>query len=529
MSGLDGAIIAVYLVAMIGLSVWLGRGQSSEADYYLGGRNLPWWAVGISTMATQTSAVSFISIPAFVALAPGGGMTWLQYELAVPLAMIMVMVLLIPFFRSLELVSVYEYLELRYDRSVRLLLSGMFLVSRGLGTGVGLYASGLVLEVCLGMPLWVTILVVGVVTIIYDTIGGMAAVVWSDVVQMVVLVGGLVVSIVIAADDIGGFGAVLEHFPEQRWAAFGAGTGLGDGASAPFYGYLFGGFFLYAAYYGVDQSQAQRELSAPTTGESKMSLVLNGFARFPLTALYMVLGLTLGAVYQLSPELRAAVPIEETDKLVPQFILLMLPEGIRAILFAALLAAAMSSLDSALSSLSAATLEDFVSRPGKEHDPKRFMRLGKLITVAWGVAITAFAFVAGEISGTVVEAINKVGSAFFGPILAVFVVGVLSRRATGPGVIAGVVVGIATNLYLWLAVPSVFWMWWNLIGFAVAIAVALGASQFTPPPSDRVRERFVLGWDSIRVEERSWLRVYASLVLWFGLILGLIFWVHSAS
>ena len=152
MNALDWFIIVVYLCSMIGFSIYLGRSQSDEEDYFVGGRKLSWWAVGISTMATQTSAISFISIPAFVALKEGGGLTWLQYELAVPLAIILVMAFLIPFFRKLQLVSVYEYLEWRFGSSVRYLVSGVFLVSRGLGTGVGIYASGIVLAVCLGIP-----------------------------------------------------------------------------------------------------------------------------------------------------------------------------------------------------------------------------------------------------------------------------------------------------------------------------------------------------------------------------------------
>ncbi len=164
MTVLDWLIIASYMLGMIGLSAYLGRGQTDEADYYLGGRDLPWWAVGISTMATQTSAISFISIPAFVALKPGGGLTWLQYELAVPLAIVFAMVVLLPFFRHLELITVYEYLELRFGPRTRLLASGVFLLSRSLGTGVGVYASGIVLSVCLGIPVAATILLIGAVT-----------------------------------------------------------------------------------------------------------------------------------------------------------------------------------------------------------------------------------------------------------------------------------------------------------------------------------------------------------------------------
>jgi SSS family solute:Na+ symporter len=213
----------------------------------VGGRKLSWWAVGLSTMATQTSAISFISIPAFVALKEGGGLTWLQYELAVPLAIILVMAFLIPFFRKLKLISVYGYLEWRFGSSVRYLVSGVFLISRGLATGVGVYASGIVLSVCLGIPLWLTILIIGVVTVIYDTIGGITAVVYSDVIQMVVLISGIIVCIVFAADIVGGLDDVWASFPKVRRIAIDPSTGLkSTGASVPFWAFLFGGIFLFA-------------------------------------------------------------------------------------------------------------------------------------------------------------------------------------------------------------------------------------------------------------------------------------------
>ena len=216
MAALDWVVLGVYIAAMIGMSLYLSRGQESTEDYYVGGRNLPWWAVGVSTMATQTSANSFIGIPAYVALKEGGGLTWLQYELAVPLAMVFVMIFLIPLFRSLELVSVYEYLELRFDRPTRLVMSAVFLLSRGLATGIGVYASAVVLSVCLSVPIWACILIIGIVTVIYDTLGGMAAVVYSDVVQMVVLLGGLLLCIGLAVSEVGGLSAALAaHAPER--------------------------------------------------------------------------------------------------------------------------------------------------------------------------------------------------------------------------------------------------------------------------------------------------------------------------
>ena len=520
MSLLDGSIIVAYLIGMIGLSVYLGRGQSNEEDYFVGGRNLPWWAVGLSTMATQTSAISFISIPAFVALRPGGGLTWLQYELAVPLAILLVMAVLLPFFRRLELVSVYEYLEYRFSPSVRTLVSFIFLLSRGLGTGVAVYASAIVLSVCLEIPLGATILIIGIVTLIYDTLGGISAVVYSDVIQMVILLAGIFLCLGYALVDVGGVEAMMQSIPQDRFRAIDPSTGLGDGGPAPFWAFLIGGFFLYASYYGTDQSQVQRELSAPSADETRLSLLFNGFARFPLTLLYVAMGLVVGAVYTLSPDLRSSIPSDKPDYLIPQFIVLYLPQGVRAVLFAAILASAMSSLDSALNSLSAATMRDFIEPRLKDKHRTRVFRLSKLTTVAWGGVITGFAFLVGRISSTIIESINKIGSAFYGPILAAFLVGVLSRKGNAPGVTTGILAGVGLNLFLWLACPGIHWMWWNCFGCLTTAFVALMVSRLNASPPSERSESYVLRRSGILKTERPWFPAYLSLVLYFCLMLG---------
>jgi len=521
MNSLDWLIIIAYLGAMIGLSIFLGKSQTNEEDYFVGGRKLSWWAVGLSTMATQTSAISFISIPAFVALKKGGGLTWLQYELAVPLAIIIVMAFLIPFFRKLELVSVYEYLEWRFGSSVRYLVSGVFLISRGLATGVGVYASAIVLAVCLGIPLWSTILIIGVVTVIYDTIGGITAVVYSDVIQMVILISGVIICIVYAAGIAGGLDDAWASFPAARRLAIDPATGLKDaGTSVPFWAFLVGGIFLYTSYYGTDQSQVQRELSAASTSDTKKSLLLNGLARFPLTVLYVLLGMVMLAVYQNSPQLIQRVPHNRPDYLVPQFILLYLPPGVRALIFASLLSAAMSSLDSALNSLSAATVHDFIARRLKNQD--RLLLVSKLTTVCWGTLITGFAFLVGNISETVIESINKIGSAFYGPILAAFIVGVLSKKASAGSITAGISAGVGFNLVLWLAAPGVYWMWWNMTGFLAAAGISYVVSRFDPVGPSRDISRFVHTGSDLLKQERRWWPAYGVLVLYFCLMMTLL-------
>jgi SSS family solute:Na+ symporter len=527
MNAIDWTVIVVYMIGMIGLSVFLSRGQEDQDDYYVGGRNLPWWAVGISTMATQSSAISFISIPAFIALKEGGGFTWLQYELALPLAMILVMVFMIPFFRSLELVSIYEYLEMRYGKSVRYFLSGVFLFSRGLATGVGIYAASLVLSVILGTPLWATILTIGVVTIIYDTFGGMAAVVYSDVIQMFILLFGVFFCIWVSAEEIGGVTTMLDSFPAERLHAIDWSFGFSGESEVPFWGFLIGGVFLYASYYGADQSQVQRELSARTLEDTLKSLILNGLGRFPLTMLYVALGVAAGGLYLHSAELQAAVPANEVDKLIPSMILIHLPHGIKALVISALLAAAMSSIDSSLNSLSAATMNDFIER-NRDLTSKQQLIYSKVTTVIWGLIITGMAFVTGGLSDTIIEAINMIGSTFYGPILAAFLMGILVRRIDAVSMIVGVLAGVGVNLGIALA-SEAHWMWWNFIGFIVAAVVAVVVGQMRPPLEEHRRPYTLEGSDVSLSSQKKWVPYYAILVVYFFAIFGVLLWANSVA
>jgi SSS family solute:Na+ symporter len=214
-------------------------------------------------------------------------------------------------------------------------------------------------------------------------------------------------------------------------------------------------------------------------------LVFNGIARFPLTLAYAGLGLAIGAVALKEPALRDAIPQNRPDLLVPRFIELYVPSGARGLLVAAILAAAMSSLDSALNSLSAATLRDFVE---PHLGPARTLRASRLVTLAWGVAIVVFAGLASNLSTSVVESINRVGALFYGPLLAAFLCGILDRRARGPAVLAGVAIGLALNLWLAYAMAAqLFWMWWNVTGLVVAAAVTvLGSRLMARPAPDQL-------------------------------------------
>jgi SSS family solute:Na+ symporter len=255
---------------------------------------------------------------------------------------------------------------------------------------------------------------------------------------------------------------------------------------------------------------------------------MNGIARFPLTLLYCGLGLAIGAVYAGSETLRAAVPAGRLDYLVPRFIELYLPAGVRGLLVAAILAAAMSSLDSLLNSLSAATLRDFVEpRLGAQATPARRLGAARIVTLAWGALIVVAALWVGDFASSVVEGINRIGALFYGPLLAAFGCGILDRRARGPAVLAGVVAGLALNLVLSYGLgPRLFWMWWNLSGLLAAVAVTWGVSRLLAPPAPEALQGTTLTAAALRqawaAQRGTWWSLIAAsagmtaVALWLG-------------
>jgi SSS family solute:Na+ symporter len=270
--------------------------------------------------------------------------------------------------------------------------------------------------------------------------------------------------------------ALLDAVPRERiqamvWDA----SGLGDGRT--FALWPLGGFFLYLSYYGCDQSQAQRLLTARDEGAARRALVWNGLLRFPLVLTYCGLGLLLAALLRIDPSFAALMEGRAADSLVPVFVTHWLPEGLRGLMLSAILAAAMSSIDSALNSLAAVTLEDVLGR-----DPARdSVWAGRAVSLGWGVFAVAAAFFFARSGTGVLELVNLVGSAFYGPVLAVFALGALAPRATGRGALVGLACGLLANVALATSAPSVSWLWWNVAGFGVAAGTALALDRARVP------------------------------------------------
>lgn len=535
----DWLVIGGYCFGLLVFAAWLAKGQGNREDYYVGGRSVGAWPVGLSIMATQCSTNSILGAPAFVAFAAGGGLVWLQYELAVPLAMIVLMLWLLPLFRRLQLVSVYAYLEQRFDRKTRLSLSGLFLFVRAFATAVTVYSIAIVIDLITGLGFTAAVLLLGVFTIVYDVMGGIRGVIYSDVIQLFILVGMLVLVLLFLIDANGGFAQMWQTFDSNRKATLRFDLhGFGDGGTFAFWPMLFGGLFLYVSYYGCDQSQVQRQLSTNSIDTTNRALFLNGILRFPLVMLYCMVGVGIGVYAMNHPAFLNALPSNggspEYNLAVPVYMVNALPAGLVGLSLVALFAAAMSSLDSVLNSLSATTLEDFV-RPFRHEQlgARQELWLSRAITSIWGAITLGLAFFVGDIAPTVLEAINKIGSLANGPILAVFLLGILTTKVSGTHAVAGLLAGVMVNIICWLFWPGISWLWWNVIGCGVAVLLALVLRYllFVPPA---VRSDNTIG-DKALVQNLlnqqstiNWYRRSAYLVGWFLLLLLILVFIQFA-
>ena len=467
MSGWDWLVIGGYLLLMTIGAVYLGQGQKSRSDYYLGGYRLPTWTLAASIMATQTSTNSLLGAPAFVGFVVGGGMLWLQYELAVPVAMLVLCFVFLPL-RQRGAISIYAFLENRLGLASRLLASGCFLIFRGVATGVTVYGVASVIAAIAGISFATAVLIIMGITIAYDLLGGMRAVVISDVIQLILLVGAVLLALVWLMEPL------ATHFDnlDDRTLTLVNDWGLTTGNDYGFWPMLIGGFFLYVAYYGCDQSQAQRLLAAPTTLETQRVLVLSGLLRFPLVLAYCWMGLGLAAYSLEHGDFIASLPLTRAgtpnfNLVFPTFVQREFAPGLAGLAIVGLFAAAMSSIASVLNSLSASTIEDFVARFRQPSERQLFVA-SKLATLGWGLFVVFFAFQVDQIAPTLLEAVNKVGSMANGLLLALFSVAVFCPSIGQSIAIAGFIGGLIGNALVGLLLPQVSWLWWNGIGLGVS-------------------------------------------------------------
>ncbi len=503
MNWLDYSIIIGYIIFFLAMGFFFRENKNSK-DYFLGGKSLGWFPLSLSTMATQLSAISFISAPAFVGLKLGGGMKWLTFEFAVPLAMIFIMIIIIPpLFRS-GVVSIYEFVEKRFSASTRLILSIVFQISRALGTGVMVYTIAIILQAVLDIDYMYTILIISVITVVYSWQGGMKAVVWGDAIQMIILFSGLVICLYFGWTLLQEHGGLAEGISPERLTVIDLNLGIGEGNEYGFLPMLIGGFFLYASYYGCDQTQAQRLLSAKNEKTIRTLLMANGLLRFPVVLVYCLMGLVIGGLITVAPDFIEDIafatqkhfPEEfakngiKPDLMIPVFIIKYLPHGLIGILMVGILSAAMSTLSSTVNSLSAVTVEDFFNR-GKhkgELSTKKYMLVSKLSVVFWGIICIASSFLFGGSKSPVIEIINAIGSVFYGPVLVTFILAFFSKKVNHIGMNTGIISAVLINLIFSKTMQGIFnvdlgfdifWIWLNFTGVIIALAIAYIVTYFT--------------------------------------------------
>ena len=462
---LDLTVLLVYLAGVTAWGAWLGRGQVSGTDYFLGNRELPWGAVMLSVVATETSTLTFLSIPGVAYL---GTFTFLQLTFGYLAGRIAVSLLLLPAYFRGDLTTAYALLETRFGTGARRFTSGVFMVTRLLADSVRLFATAIPLALVTGWPYPVSIAVIGLLTLVYTYFGGIKAVVWVDALQMgLYLVGAVVAAMALQTLVPGGWGEILS-------SAQGAGKlqvmDFQFDLSVPytFWAGLLGGGFLTMASHGTDQIIVQRLLTCQDLRASQKALVGSALSVMVQFLIFLMVGLGLWVFY----EGRA---FERSDEIFALFIVQELPSGITGLLIAGIFASAMSSLSSSINSLASASAYDFwAPLAGASGDEKRILRAGKGFTLLWAALLMggAILFIPLSKGTSAVEVALGVASVVYGGLLGAFGLGVLVDRADQRSAILGMVAGIGVVTGIWLTIPDVIaWPWFTPIGTGVTFLV----------------------------------------------------------
>lgn len=467
---LDLGVLLLYLGGVTAWGAWLGRGQARGSDYFLGNRELPWGAVMLSVVATETSTLTFLSIPGVAYL---GTFTFLQLTFGYLAGRIVVSVLLLPAYFRGELTTAYALLESRFGTGTRRFTSGIFMVTRLLADSVRLFATAIPLALVTGWPYPVSIAVIGFLTLIYTYFGGIKAVVWVDALQMgLYLLGALLAALALQALVPGGWGEILS-------ASLQAGKlrildlSLDPAVPYTIWAGVLGGGFLTMASHGTDQLIVQRLLTCKDLRASQKALVGSALSVMVQFVIFLLVGLGLWAFYQ-----GRAFP--RSDEIFPLFIVQELPPGITGLLIAGIFASAMSSLSSSINSLASASAYDFwAPLVGATEDEGRILMAGKGFTLVWAALLIggAIVFIPLSRGTTAVEVALGIASVVYGGLLGAFGLGVLVKKSDQRSVMAGMVTGIGAVTAVWLVIPDlVAWPWFTPLGTAVTFAVgwALG-------------------------------------------------------
>lgn len=480
---LDYTILIVYMIAVAGLGSWFSRKQRDARDYFLGGKNIPWIAVSLSVVATETSTLTFIGIPA---LAYDSDISFMQLTFGYFIARILISLLFLPSYYRGEMFTAYEFLKRRFGERIRRFAASIFIITRVLADGVRLFATAIPLSIITGLPYLYSISAIGVVTIIYTYLGGIRAVVWMDVIQLLVYLGGAVAA----------FFSILSGLPEGWSSVVSTAEPLGKfnilnlgldwKTTYTIWSGIIGGTFLTMASHGTDQLMVQRLLTCKNVRGSQKALILSGVLIMIQFLFFLVIGVMLYSFYKFFP---SSLKITRSDEIFPLFIVHELPPGVSGLVIAGIFAAAMSTLSSSLNSLASSTMVDIYipvlgkiklkrDKPGESVDPSA-LKLGsskselltsRMFTLLWGFILMGVAAVAGN-WGNVLEAGLKIASFTYGGMLGAFLLGRLFNKATEMGTISGMLLGLIMMLFV--SRTSTAWPWYVMIGCVTTVSTGM--------------------------------------------------------
>jgi SSS family transporter len=469
---LDLAIVIAYLLGVTALGIHFRRGQQNATDYFLGGRTAPWWALAFSIVATETSTLTIIGTPA---IAYGGNLTFLQLVFGYLIGRVLIVLLLLPGYFRGEFFTAYALIEKRFGERMRAVAASTFLITRAIAEGVRVSAIALVVSVVLGTSEKLAVVIVIALTVLYTFEGGMKAVIWTDVAQLLVYLTGSSITFFVLLHRIpGGWSEVT-----QVAAAAGHKLQVLDfswnlAAKYTFWSGLIGGAFLTMATHGTDQIIVQRLLAAKNERDSRRALLASGIIVLVQFTVFLLIGVLLFVFAQHSPLLATG---ERTDRILPLFLVREMPVGLAGLLLASIVAVAMSNASGSLNSLAASSVLDFAKLRGQTADPARFLRLSRGLTLLWGLVLMGFGLVKW---GPLLETGLTVASLPFGSLLGLFLLGTFDRGANARGALTGMIAGLATVLSVF-QFTSVAYTWYFMIGALVTFLVGWLASRIAHP------------------------------------------------
>ncbi|MFL6208785.1 MAG: sodium:solute symporter [Pyrinomonadaceae bacterium] len=496
MKALDLAIIFGYLIGVTLLGTWFGRKQETTSDYFLGDRSVPWWAIAASIVATETSTITFISVPG-IAFARGGNFQFLQLVFGYMLGRVVISLLFIPSYFRGELLTVYQLLERRFGQRIKMLAASLFVVMRNIADGIRLLLTAIVLAAVYTSfqpaanaetVVVASIILIGIVMIVFTYFGGMEAVIWIEVVQLFIYIGGALAAAVVLVKGInGGFPAALALGSQfNKFSLFDFSFDITK--TFTFWAGLIGGCFLTMSTHGTDQYLVQRYLCTDRPRRAAAALLSSGAVVLAQFIGFLFIGLLLFAFYHpysdpaYASAASTAFPFAGGDRVFPDFITKHLPSGLSGLVVAAIFAAAMSS---SLNSIAATAVNDLYKPFKPDRSDKHYFRVSHWLTLLWGIVQIAVALLVRHQNRSALDQALSIASLINGPVLGVFLVGTFLRRVSEPPALIGMITSTVIMIYIYFG-TRVAWTWYVLIGSAITFFVALIASfAFAPAPAAR--------------------------------------------